>query len=124
MNKSKVVYILGAGCSADPRPTGPGFPQASGFVSALDGFSKSLAQNCERLRTCVHQTLEILRRERAQTVDTLVARLASEAHDFTRVLTQQDRHKLDQQIQDAKIATAALFMDLGFHSTICGSILT
>jgi hypothetical protein len=88
---------------------------ASGFVSALDEFGKSLVEfgkNCERLKTCVHQTVELLRRERAQTVDTLVARLASEAHDFSRILPQQHRLKLDQQIQDAKIATFALFMDL------------
>lgn len=112
-SEPKTVYVLGAGCSAGAAPAGPGFPLASEFISALDEFSKRLVRDDQsKIKLCVDVTARLLRLEGAQTVDALVARLASEAYDFSKPLPQQDRMEREQQIQRAKFATAALFMDL------------
>ena len=82
-------------------------------MSLLDEFSKALVhENQQRIKSCVDGTALLLRQEGAQTVDALVARLASEAHDFSKVLTIQERQLREQQIQKAKLAMTALFMDL------------
>ncbi len=110
---SKTVYILGAGCSAGAPPLCPGYPLASEFISTLEEFSKTLVEdNQKRVKCCVDDTCALLRQEAAQTVDALVARLASEAHDFSNALTSQERQCREQQIRKAKFATAALFMAL------------
>jgi hypothetical protein len=110
---NKTVYILGAGCSAGAAPEGPGFPLADKFESALDQFSRGLdGDDRRRLRSCVEETVQLLRVERAQTLDALVARLASEARDLSKVLTTKERNQRDLQVNHAKIATAALFLDL------------
>lgn len=110
---SKTVYILGAGCSAGVRPLSPGYPLASEFISTLEEFSNTLVENNQkRIKSCVDDTCGLLRQEAAQTVDALVARLASEVHDFSNGLNSQERQRREQQIRKAKLATAALFMAL------------
>jgi hypothetical protein len=112
-SEPKTVYILGAGCSAGVPPAGPGFPLASEFISALEEFSKTLVQDNQKLiKSYIDATSGLLRQEGAQTVDALVARLASEAHDFSNALTPQERRLGEHDIKKAKFATAALFMDL------------
>jgi hypothetical protein len=56
-DENKTVYILGAGCSAGEPPTGPGFPLASGFSTALEKFGQGLGENSERLKKCVLNTI-------------------------------------------------------------------
>src|ERR1039458_8629314 len=112
--ETKTVYILGAGCSAGQQPDGPGFPLACEFVSALDEFSqKRLAGNdCQKLKSLVVDTVKLLRQEKVQTLDTLVARLGAEARDTSNRLTNNERQRRDVQVLDAKIATTALFLEL------------
>lgn len=111
---SKIVYILGAGCSAGQPPDGPGYPLAREFVSALEQFGLRLdgKEDCRHLKSCVDGSVALLRQEAAQTLDTLAARLGAEAHDFGNGLTKQQRQRRHQLIHEAKIATAALFLDL------------
>src|ERR1019366_6840554 len=108
--ETKTVYILGAGCSAGHQPDGPGFPLACEFVSALDEFSqKRLAGNdCQKLKSLIVDTVKLLRQEKVQTLDTLVARLGAQACDTSNRLTNKER----QQVLGAKIATTALFLEL------------
>jgi hypothetical protein len=110
----KTVYILGAGCSVGKPPIGPGYPLASEFISSLEQFEVKLdnKDDCRKLKKCVSDTVTLLKREKAPTMDALAARLGTRAHDFTNGLTTNDRLLTERQITDAKIATAALFMDL------------
>ncbi len=111
-NQTKTVYILGAGCSAGQPPAGPGFPLACEFAPSLDEFShKMLAGgDCGRLKSRVDETVKLLHQEKVQTLDTLVARLAAEARNWSTAPT--ERNRLDRQVRDAKIATTALFLHL------------
>ena len=113
-NAIKTVYILGAGCSTGKQPNGPGFPLACEFVSALEEFSPSLAGNdCKKLKSLVDETAHLLRQENVQTLDALAARLGAEAHgSFSTGLTRHQKQLCDKQVHNARIATAALFMDL------------
>lgn len=111
---SKIAYILGAGCSAGQPPESPGYPLAREFVTALEDFGNRLdgKLDCNRLKSCIDGSVTLLRREATQTLDALAARLGAEAHDLGNGLTTADRKHRHRQIDDAKIATAALFMDL------------
>jgi hypothetical protein len=111
-DEMKMVYILGAGCSAGELPNQPGFPLASEFLRALEDFIPELSDGCGRLKTCVMNTINLLHHENAPTLDTLVARLGTAAHDFSQVMAIQERQKLRRQIYEARIATAALFLQL------------
>jgi len=106
------VYILGAGCSAGAAPDGPGFPLARDFTRRLAEFGQSVQADSPVLKNCVESTVKLLSEESVQTLDGLVARLATEAHDFSNGLTTQQRQAKHRQIEHAKVATAALFMDL------------
>jgi hypothetical protein len=111
----KIVYILGAGCSSGQQPDGPGFPFARDFASALEAFSKEqlVSDNCQKLRTLVTETVDLLRREKVQTLDALAARLGSESQGSQSYsLTQTQKQMLRRQVGNARIATAALFMYL------------
>jgi len=111
---NKIVYILGAGCSAGQPPENPGYPLARDFLLALKNYGESLndKENCNQLKSCVEGSIALLQQEAAQTLDTLTARLGTEAHDLSNGLTMQARRGLERKIRDAKIATYALFMDL------------
>jgi hypothetical protein len=110
----KTVFIIGAGCSAGKLPTGPGFPSACEFLAALEEFSQRLAgEDCEKLKSLVVETAELLRQEKVQTLDALAARLGAEAHgSFSTALTTREKQTRDQQVRNARIATAAVFLDL------------
>jgi hypothetical protein len=112
--ETKTVYILGAGCSAGQQPAGAGFPLACEFVSALDKFGQErlLGNGCQELKALVVDTVKLLRQEKVQTLDALVARLGAEARDTSNRLTNQERRQRDVQVLNSKIATAALFLDL------------
>jgi hypothetical protein len=119
---SKTVYILGAGCSAGQRPENPGYPLAREFLLALEHFGERLGakENCKQLKSCVDGSAALLKQEAAQTLDTLTARLGTEAHDLGNGLTMQERLGLERKIRDAKIATYALFMDLEIQAKETG----
>ncbi len=117
--ESRTVFILGAGCSAGAIPDGPGFPLASEFLPALDQFSRVLDGDHRRqIRKCAEETVQLLRAERAQTLDALAARLAAEARDSSRDRT--ERQQRDRQVKAAKIATTALFLDLERKAKVTG----
>ena len=111
---NKTVYILGAGCSAGKLPNGAGFPLACEFLSALDEFAQRLTgDDCRKLKTLVDETSGLLRKENVQTLDALAARLGAEAHgSLSSSLTIREKQLLHRQVCNARIATAALFMDL------------
>lgn len=111
----KVVYILGAGCSAKYR-----YPPAKDFSFALKEYAEVLGQrpNCRRLKQCVASTVERMEHYQSPTVDRLVSKIVDEI-DLQRqplgsVVTLR-HHALEKQVRDqvldAKRATVALFLE-------------
>jgi len=113
--KDKIVYILGAGCSANY-----GYPLAKDFRVVLKEYGEVLSQkhNCERLKQCVTDTVNLMKRYQSPTIDRLVLQIVEEKEHQKRPLgfiaTQKhfDLDALEQrQILAAKIATVALFLE-------------
>jgi hypothetical protein len=110
-----VVYILGAGCSANF-----GYPLAKCFRATLKEYADKLGQrsNCQRLRQSVDNTVKLMEQHNSRTVDRLVSKLVDEIHlqrqPLGIVVTQRhcdlDRQEREQ-ILDAKRATVALFLE-------------
>src|SRR5262245_65255022 len=110
-----IVYILGAGCSAKC-----GYPLARDFRDALKAYGDTLnhRQNCDRLKRCVTNTVGLMVQYESLTADRLVSKILDELARLKRPLTISDSAKhielersADNQILDAKIVTAALFLE-------------
>ena len=103
--KSK-VYILGAGCSAQS-----GYPVAINFVPELESFGKSLNDQAPQIKKCVDETVALMRQGNVATIDDLTDRLhrGSFGDNPSQGLT-IDRQLRDRRIENAKIATAAMFL--------------
>jgi hypothetical protein len=101
------VYILGAGCSVKY-----GYPLATNFVSAFESFGRSLGDDGEMLKRAVDETLELMRKANARTVDELVFRIHNGALDEPKHQSTQSFGVRVRRILKAKIATAALFLEL------------
>src|SRR5208282_4440220 len=113
--KDKIVYILGAGCSANYS-----YPLAKDFRAVLSEYGDGLSEkpNCERLRQCVTNTFNLMAQYQSPTIDRLVLQLVEEIERQRQPLGYIDTRKhneLDEleqnQILDAKRATVALFLE-------------
>ena len=113
--KNKVVYILGAGCSANY-----GYPLAKDFREALREYGGALEQrpNCERLTQCVTKTIRLMEKYQSPTIDRLVRQIDDDLERERRTLggtvTQariQSEKMEDEQILDAKRATTAFLLE-------------
>ena len=113
--KSRKVYILGAGCSVNY-----GYPLAKGFLDALKKYQAALERrtNCERLKQCLANTVALLEKHRAPTIDRLVRWIEDEVARQKQPLTfgqGAESSRLDQiawdKIRDAKIVTVSLFLE-------------
>lgn len=113
--KDKIVYILGAGCSVNY-----GYPLAKDFRVVLKEYGEVLSQkhNCERLKQCVTDTVNLMEQFQSPTIDRLVLQIVEEKERQKRPLrfiaTQKhfDLDALEQrQILAAKTATVALFLE-------------
>jgi hypothetical protein len=122
--KNKIVYILGAGCSADY-----GYPLAKDFRDALREYGDTLGQrpNCERLKQCVARTLSLMEKHQSPTIDRLVFQIAEDFGRQRRRLGVNDpqRHielenAEEEQILDAKRATTAFFLEREFKARETG----
>ncbi len=114
--KDKTVYILGAGCSVNY-----GYPLAKDFKANLKKYSDTLSQrsNCERLKQCVTNTIDLMEQHQSPTTDRLVLQIVEKSESQRRPLgiIHTNRHKeLEEleyrQILEAKIATVALFLEI------------
>jgi hypothetical protein len=105
--KSKKVYILGAGCSVNY-----GYPLAKDFLVALKQYQSVLErrENCERLKQCFTNTITLLEKHHAPTIDRLVRWIEDEVARQAQSLT--TGQEVRKKIRDAKIATVALFLEL------------
>jgi len=113
--KSKKVYILGAGCSVSY-----GYPLAKDFFDALKAYQATLERrtNCDRLKQSLTNTIALIEKHRAPTTDRLVRWIEDEVARQKQSLSSiqvAEIHQLDvkawDKIRDAKIATAALFLE-------------
>lgn len=113
--KDKIVYMLGAGCSASY-----GYPLAKSFRDALREYGDTLGQqpNCERLRQCVTKTVTLMEKYQSPTVDRLVLQIVEELERQRRplgVFYTKRHNELEnaeqEQILDAKRATTAFFLE-------------
>lgn len=100
----KIVYILGAGCSA-----GYGYPEAKEVVQQLEGFGQSLNEKATKLKQCVTETVELMRQQNVKTIDDLTARLHTGAFDKLSGLPAASLHR-EEQIWHAKLAMAAFLL--------------
>src|SRR5437879_3333156 len=114
--KDAIVYILGAGCSANY-----GYPLAKDFRDALREYGVAVGgrPNCERLKQCVIRTVSLMEQYQSPTVDRLVLRIVEEFERQRRPLgniatkSYSDLENAeDEQILDAKIATTAFSRSL------------
>ena len=105
--KDSVVYILGAGCSVKS-----GYPLASGFVSALESFSGTLGDGTAKLKRCVDETVTLLKKQGASTIDELTFRIHQGALDDPYLSSVKAYGYREPRILKAKIATAAMFLHL------------
>jgi hypothetical protein len=115
MNRS--VYILGAGCSAKY------YPLARDFRQELSKYADDLSKrpNCDQLNGCVTKTVTLMEQYASPTIDKLILQiiedLAKQKKSSSSFLAgytpEHDRlDKMeDRQILDAKIATAAFFLE-------------
>jgi len=103
--KDSIVYVLGAGCSANY-----GYPLATGFIPALESFGQSLAgnPNTERLKRSVDETVILMRRANVRTIDALALRIHQGKLDDPKENPIYADGTQSRRILDAKIATAAL----------------
>jgi len=101
------VLVLGAGCSVKY-----GYPLAAGFVAAFETFSRSLGDDAQKLKQAVDETVALMRQTNVQTVDELVFRILNRALDDPKQGSTQAYGVRLQRVLKAKIATAALFLDL------------
>jgi hypothetical protein len=114
--KDKTVYILGAGCSVNY-----GYPLAKDFLAGLKGYLDTLSQrpNCERLKQCVTNTVNLMEKYRSPTVDRLVLQIVEEIERQRQPLgfiVTKKHNELDglesRHILEAKVATTALFLEI------------
>jgi len=114
--KSKKIYILGAGCSVNY-----GYPLAKGFLVALKQYRSLLErrENCERLKQYLTNTITLLEKHRAPTIDRLVRWFEDEAGRQKQRLplavggieSNRLEQEVEEKIRDAKIVTVALFLE-------------
>jgi hypothetical protein len=114
--KSKKVYILGAGCSERY-----GYPLAKDFLDALKQHQAVLQrrENCERLKQCLTNTVALMEKHRAPTIDRLVRwidedelpRQKQPLHWSQGIECAQLEQKADDKIREAKIVTVAPFLE-------------
>jgi hypothetical protein len=115
MNRS--VYILGAGCSAKY------YPLAKDFRQELSKYADDLSKrpNCDQLKGCVSKTVTLMEQYASPTVDRLILQIMEDVAKRRKSLstpfgvhrpehTQLETME-DDQILDAKIATAAFFLE-------------
>lgn len=110
---NNIVYILGAGCSANY-----GYPLAKDFCATLKGFSTTLDQrpNCERLKRCVTDTISLMEQFQSPTIDRLVLKIVEELKrqrlplEFFATIELENLER--DQILNAKRATEAVFLEL------------
>lgn len=100
----KKVYILGAGCSAKY-----GLPMANDVVSQLENYGKSLEENKTRLKQCVEETVELMRKENVKTIDDLTMRLHLGAFDKLHGLPTASQNR-EERIWRAKLAMAVFLL--------------
>ena len=114
--KPNTVYILGAGCSA-----ACGYPLATDFCRALEKNAQVLAAraNCEKLLHCTENVIRLMRAFGSPTIDRFVLEIEKRLQEQKKKVSRLDgaqHEKLecnaDEQIREAKIATAALFYEL------------
>jgi SIR2-like domain len=114
MSRSIKVIILGAGCSHKY-----GYPLGARLGEQLQEFRASIPKGCDRIHKAVRSTVALLADRQADTLDQLAKSFEDEFHSWRKkegsivwTPADQEREKLaDNQILDAKIATAALFLD-------------
>ena len=123
MSKVK-VYILGAGCSANY-----GYPLAKDFRTTLKGYQQTLNNRprCEHLECCVADSLRLLEEFNSPTIDRLALQIEERLDRDKRAVPVSDgaeHSRLEQeangQILDAKIATAALFLEREYEARKIG----
>jgi hypothetical protein len=113
MNRS--VYIIGAGCSAKH------YPLAKDFREELRKYGDALntRPNCTQLRERIGKTVELMQKYRSTTVDRLILQIIEDCdnqrHALRTSCVTPERQQLDRletdRILDAKIATAAFFLE-------------
>lgn len=106
--KDTIVYVLGAGCSANY-----GYPLATGFIPALETFSREFLTDVpdrQRLKQCVDQTVALMRHASVQTIDALIDRIHKQLLDDCRHSDLQASGIRLQRVRSVKIATVALFL--------------
>ncbi len=108
MNDS-IVYVLGAGCSVSS-----GYPLAAGFITSLEHFRQTLGEDPQkgRLKSCVDETVKLMRQAGVQTIDDLTFRIFHKVLDDPRHGSSEAYAVRLQRVRRAKIATAALLLDL------------
>jgi hypothetical protein len=115
MDEGTTVYILGAGCSVSA-----GYPLARDFVSGLEMFGSTLGEGCERLKRGIKETVDLMRRVNAETVDDLVSRIDKGAVDELGQPQWQQNSRRYYRILDAKIATTVFFLSKEEHARRTG----
>lgn len=97
-----------------------GYPLAKDFLDALKQYQAALERrtNCERLKQCLTNTIALIEKHRAPTIDQLVRWIEDEVTHQKQTLSSiqaTERGQLDQKawdkIRDAKIVTVALFLE-------------
>jgi hypothetical protein len=101
------VVVLGAGCSVKY-----GFPLAAGFVPRLKTFSATLPSTAAKLKACVDETVALMGSSKAQTLDELTLQIRNGVLDDPKHSSSQAYALQLQRILRAKVATAALFLEI------------
>jgi len=116
--KNKVIYILGAGCSANY-----GYPLANNFCGDLEEYGRTLDKRakCERLRKIVADTVGLMQRCQTPTIDRLARWIAEEPGKIGNqsvILDHPDNQPwkdkmtwADEQVLNAKRVTIAMFFE-------------
>lgn len=104
---------MGAGCSVNY-----GYPLAKDFLDALKQYQLLLErrENCKQLKQCLADTIALMEKRSAPTVDRLVRSIeddiARQGFHWTQGLENAKfTQKVEDKIRDAKIATIALFLE-------------